>query len=164
MIKSLILFFSLIISATVVVAQQGDIDKLIKMLNWSAKQIDTTLKKQGYILMQKEVDSVSALYQYSFLDRKEEQPTTLRSLAYMDVQAGELKSRLITYRTYSKEEFQQLSSYLLSHNYQATEKYDFGESKHTVYSNGTQSIRVKVTTTVLKGGKKFVVYELELGK
>lgn len=164
MLKKALIFCLLLITVLSSKAQRCSVDQLISMLDWTATRFDTTLKKEGYILMKKDIDSSSSLYEYSYLDVKEKKPATLRSLVYMDVKAGQLKSRLITYRTYNKEEYLDINSYLLAHDYKATEKYDFGESKHTVYNNGSQSIRVKVTTTVLKDGKKFVMYELELGK
>ena len=145
-------------------AQQIAVGQLFDMLDWDSRRMDTTLKKDGYLLMQKDVDSSSALYQYSFLEVKEDAPVTVRSLIYMDVTAGDLKSRLITYRTYSKEEYVDISSYLLHNNFHAAGQFDFGESKHTVYDNGKKSIRVKVNTTQLKDSTTYISYELELGK
>lgn len=151
------------VSATVS-AQQVTVPELLRMLDWEHFKIDTTLKKKGYLLMQKDVDSASSLYQYSHLERNEDVPTTVRSFMYMDVTAREMQSRLITYRTYDKDEFRDISTYLLSNNYKATEKFDFGQAKHTLYSNGTQTIRIKTITTKLKDGRTFIAYELELGR
>ncbi len=139
------------------------VPELIKMLDWTGKQIDTTLKKKGYLLMQKEVDSTSSLFLYSMLTRLEDGPATVRSFSFMDATVGELKSRLISYRTYDKNEFRDISSYLLANNYQKTNEFDFDEAKHSLYSNGTQELRLKVITTV-KDKRTFIAYELELGK
>ena len=156
--------FFLIISAFTTYSQELTVPRLLQMLDWNGKQIDTTLKKEGYLLMKKDADEAGTLYQYSWVDRQEDGKAVLRSFSYMDVSVRNLKSRLVTYRTYNKEEYQQLAAWLMANNYHSTGQFDFKESKHTLYSNGQQTIRVKVITTVLKDGKTFVAYELELGK
>jgi hypothetical protein len=154
----------LIITGVHAYSQQLAVPRLIEMLNWTPKRIDTTLKKNGYLLMQKDVDSTSSLFQYSWFDKQEDGQAVVRSFIFMDAAARGFKSRLITYRTYNKEEYQQIASWLLSNNYHSTATYDFKEAQHTIYSNGSQSIRVKVITTDLKKEGKYVAYELEIGK
>lgn len=139
------------------------VPELVKMLDWTQKQVDTTLKKKGYLLMEKDVDSTSSLFQYSHLSRETDAPTTVRSLALMDATVRDIKGRMISYRTYDKEEFSEISSYLLANNYRKTNEFAFEEAKHSIYNNGSQEIRIKVITTV-KDKRRFVAYELELGK
>lgn len=150
-------------TAEKVKAPRVPVAELINMLDWTGKQIDTTLKKKGYLLMQKDVDSTSSLFQYSHLSRETDAPATVRSLTLMDATVGEIKGRMISYRTYDKDEFRDISSYLLANNYRKTNEFDFDEAKHTLYSNGKQELRLKVITTV-KDKRTFVAYELELGK
>jgi hypothetical protein len=145
-------------------SQPVGVPQLIDMLGWTPIRIDTTLKKEGYILMQKDVDSSSSLFQYSWFDKQDDGKAVVRSLLFMDAKVRNLASRLITYRTYNKEEYQQIAAWLLANNYHKTAQYDFKEAQHTLYSNGKQTIRVKVITTALRDGKKYVAYELELGK
>lgn len=145
-------------------AQRVELPELFSMLDWPHLRIDTTLKKKGYLLMQKDVDSVSSLYQYSHLDRKEEKPTMVRSFVYMDMKSGNLRSRLVNYRTYSEEEYISIARWLLENGYQTKDKFDFGDSKHTVYTNGKETIRVKVITTKIEAGKVFTSWEVEVGK
>ena len=154
----------LIVTSNASFSQQIDVPRLLDMLNWSARQIDTTLKKDGYLLMKKDADEAGTLFQYSWFDRQQDGKAVVRSFNYMDVAVRELKSRLITYRTYSKDEYQDIASWLLANNYQNTGHFDFDESKHTLYSNGKNTIRVKVITTKLSNGRSFVAYELEIGK
>lgn len=137
--------------------------ELLQMLDWTDRRIDTTLKKKGYLLMQKEVDSASSLFQYSSLNRLEDGPTTVRSLSYMDATVGAMQGRLISYRTYDKDEYRDISAYLLTNNYRKTNEFDFDEAKHALYTNGRQEIRLKVITTV-KDKRTFIAYELELGR
>jgi hypothetical protein len=145
-------------------SQSLTVPRLIEMLDWTTKRIDTTLKKVDYLLMKKDIDSNSSLFEYAWFDKQEDGKTAVRSLVFMDARVKNMQSRLLTYRTYVKDEYQQIASWLLSNNYHSTAKYDFKEAQHTVYSNGTFNIRVKVITTRLKNGKKFIAYELELGK
>jgi hypothetical protein len=163
MCKILILL-GLIVSCFPVTAQQLSVSQLTNMLDLNTKQVDTVLKKEGYRLMKEDIDSNTAMYQYSWFDRQQvDDKFMVRSLTYMDVEIRNMKSRLITYRTYNKEEFQHIAAWLLSHNYKATGQFDFKEAKHTLYSNGQQTIRAKVITTTLNK-RQFTAYELELGK
>jgi hypothetical protein len=134
------------------------------MLDWPHFRIDTTLKKKGYLLMQKDVDSVTSIYQYSHLERKENQPATVRSLMYMDVKSGNAGSRLINYRTYSQEEFADIARWLLENGYQSKQKSDLGNAKNTVYTNGKETVLVKVTTTKIDKRKVFTSWDIEVGK
>lgn len=157
-------FILLIFSAQLASAQQIPVPRLLNMLDWNTRQIDTTLKKEGYLLMKKDADDAGTLYQYSWFDKQDDGKAVVRSLNYMDATVHNMKSRLITYRTYNKAEYQDIASWLLANNYHASNTFDFGEQQHTLYSNGTQTIRVKVITTVLKDKRKYVAYELEIGK
>jgi hypothetical protein len=145
-------------------AQRLEVPELFGMLDWSHFRIDTTLKKKGYLLMQKDVDSLSSIYQYSHTDRQENKPTVVRSFVYMDVRSDDLRSRLVNYRTYSEEEYVSIARWLLENGYQTKEKFDLGNEKHTEYTNGKETIRVKVITTKLEAGKVFTSWEVELGK
>jgi hypothetical protein len=159
-----IISLSLIFTSVTALSQAVAVPRLIEMLDWTPFKIDTTLKKAGYMLMQKDIDSTSSLYQYSWFDKQQDGKAVVRSFLYEDASVRNFKSRLITYRTYNKQEYQQIAAWLLTNNYHATAKFDFKEAQHTLYSNGTFTIRVKVITTTLKDGRKFVAYELELGK
>ena len=154
----------LVMTAASTFAQKLAIPQLTDMLDWTSKRIDTTLKKNEYMLMHKDIDTSTVMYQYSMIDKNEDKETTIRTFTYMDVEVRKVKSRLITYRTYDKDEYADFASYLLTHNYRSTGKFDFGEEKHTLYSNGQQTIRLKVITTKLKNGRAFTSYELEIGK
>lgn len=154
----------LIITTVAANSQAVTAPRLVEMLDWNTKRIDTTLKKADYLLMKKDIDSTSSLYEYGWFDKEKNGKGVARSVILMDAQVRNMKSRLLTYRTYEKEEYQQLAAWLLANNYKSTKKFDFKEEQHTLYSNGVLTIRVKVITTQLKGGKKFVAYEWEVGK
>lgn len=145
-------------------AQRIEMPDLFGMLDWTQFRIDTTLKKRGYILMQKDIDSLSAIYQYSHLERKEDAPAVVRSFVFMDVKSGDASSRLVNYRTYSQDEYVDIARWLLENAYQTKQKFDLGNEQHTEYSNGKETIRVKVITTKIEEGKVFTSYEVEIGK
>lgn len=144
-------------------AQELTVSQLISMLDWPEKRIDTTIKKKGYVLMQKDLDSSSRLFQYSLLDKQDDM-TNVRGFTFMDAVMYPYKSRLITYRTYSKDEYQRMASWLLTHNFHTTDQYEFEGSKHTVYKYGEQTIRMKVGTVVFKDKRSFTYYEIEIGR
>jgi hypothetical protein len=163
MIKILISLLLIIISVSAF-SQSVSVPRLIEILDWNPTRLDTTLKKDGYLLMKKDIDSNSSFYEYSWFDKQDDGKAVARALVLMDARVKDMQSRLITYRTYNKDEYRQMASWLLANNYHSTAKYDFKEAQHTVYSNGKLNIRVKVITTQLKNGRKFTAYELELGK
>jgi hypothetical protein len=162
--RKILISLVLIIISVSAFSQSVTVPRLIEMLDWNPTQLDTTLKKNGYLLMKKDIDSTSSLYEYSWFDKEADGKEVVRALVLMDARVRNMQSRLITYRTYNKDEYGQMASWLLANNYHSTAKYDFKEAQHTVYSNGKLNITVKVITTLLKNGKKFTGYELELGK
>lgn len=162
--NKIIIFLILIINSYKSFSQRIEVPRLVSMLSWTGTQIDTTLQKDGYLLMKKDTDEAGTLYQYAWFDRPQDKKAEVRSFNYMDVTVRNMQSRLITYRTYDKEEYQDISAWLLANNYHTTARFDFKESKHTLYSNERQTIRVKVITTALKDGKTYIAYELELGR
>lgn len=149
---------------TMASAQKVSIPELYAWLDQPEYKVDTVLKQRGYLLMQKDVDSSNSLFIYSNMQHEEDAPAVSRSVTYGEVSLKDFSSHMITYRTYSKEEYQELMSYLLHHNFTAKHAFDFKDSKHTIYENGQQSIRVKVNNVAFKDGRKFVSYELEVGK
>jgi hypothetical protein len=162
--RKIVISLLLIIISVTAFSQSVTVPRLIEMLEWAPKKIDTTLKKVDYLLMKKDVDSASSLYEYGWFDKEKDGKGVARSLILMDAHVRDMQSRLLTYRTYDKDEYQQMAAWMLANNYRSTSKYDFKEAQHTLYSNGVLTIRVKVITTQLKNGKKFIAYEWEIGK
>lgn len=144
--------------------QSLDIPGLTGMLNYEQFEVDTLLKKQGYLLLEKEVDSTSTLYYYTHLERSATGPSWVRSLTLIDASSNGFSSRLLRYRTYNKDEFIKLNAYLLANNYRSSGKFIMGNSEHVVYSNGKQEIRVKTIRNKLNDGRYIKSYEYELGK
>jgi hypothetical protein len=155
--------FMAVLATLAVSAQELTVSQLINMLDWPEKRIDTTIKKKGYVLLQKDLDSTSRLFQYSNLEKKDDM-ANVRAFTFMDAVSYPYKSRLFTYRTYSKDEYQRMASWLLTNNYRSTDQYEFEGAKHTVYSYGMQTVRMKVGTMKFKDKRSFTYYEIEIGK
>lgn len=162
--RLLIILLFCVISKPNASAQSLDIPALSGMLNYEQFEVDTLLKKQGYILLEKEVDSTSTLYYYTHLEKSSSGPSWVRSLTLIDAVSNEFKSRLLRYRTYNKDEFVKLNAYLLANNYRSTGKFVMGNAEHVVYTNGVQEIRVKTIRNKLTDGRYLKSYEYELGK
>jgi len=145
-------------------AQEVNVGELVSMINMDHFSIDTLMKKKGYRLMQKDVDSVSEEFYYSHLERNDQAPTWVRALSYIDVDLKEVKSRVLTYRTYNRDEYLKMMSALLSRGYKTKEVFDFKDSKHTVFDDGHMPVRVKITNNKMENGRLIRSYEFELGK
>ena len=162
--KAVIFCIFLMISGLASHAQKLSIPELTGILDMPTHAIDTLMKKKGYRLMQKEIDSTSSLYYYSNLERNDDAPTWVRSLSYMEAIRGELKGKMVNYRTYNRNEYQELMTYLLSNGFKTKSTVDFKESKHSTFSNETRQVTVKITNNKMNNGKWIKSYEFEMGK
>ncbi|RYY21427.1 MAG: hypothetical protein EOO04_18245 [Chitinophagaceae bacterium] len=145
-------------------AQEVSVSELINMVKQEHFSIDTLLKKKGYRLMQKDIDSVSQQYYYSHLERNEQGPSWVRALSYIDVNTKNITSRVLTYRTYNRIEYQQIMAAMLNLGYKTKDVFDFKDSRHTVFENDQQPIRVKVNNNRMADGRWIKSYEFELGR
>lgn len=154
-------FILVVLSAS---AQKVSFAEMNSMLDMEQFAVDTLMKKKGYRLMEKEVDSVSSLYYYSHLERNDDSPSWVRSLSYMEATRGQLHGIKLNYRTYNRNEYQELMSALLSNGYKTVKSFDLDKEKHTIFSNSTQTVTVKLKNNPMGNGKWIRSYEFELGK
>jgi len=75
-----------------------------------------------------------------------------------------MKGRLLTYRTFSEQDYQKILEWLLQAKFRSTHVFDFKESKHTLYEKDGRAVRVKVIDEKLATGKMIKVYEIEIGQ
>ena len=146
------------------IGQEVNVNELTAMVKMDHIAIDTLMKKKGYRLMQKDKDSVSEGFYYSHLERNEQSPTWVRALSYIDVNLREIKSRVLTYRTYNRDEYQKMMSAMLGKGYKTKDVFEFKDSKHTIFDDGKQPIRVKVNNNKMENGRWIKSYEFELGR
>ena len=154
----------MIILPTWIIGQEVSVNELTAMVKMDHIAIDTLMKKKGYRLMQKDIDSVSEEYYYSHLERNEQSPTWVRALSYIDVNLKAIKSRVLTYRTYNRDEYQKMLSALLGKGYKTKDVFEFKDSRHTIFDDGKQPVRVKVTNNKMDSGRWIKSYEFELGR
>ncbi len=160
-------YFLLVISALSFpsVAQSLNIPELIGFLDMPPAQIDTVLQKKGYKLDEKKVDSSSGIYNYSNLQINSGSGLSLiRSVNFMDVKVGKMRGRLLTYRTFSEQDYHKILEYLLQAKFKSTHVFDFKEEKHTLYEKDGRTVRLKVMDQKLATGKLIKVYEVEIGQ
>jgi hypothetical protein len=101
---------------------------------------------------------------YNHVERNTGGPSWVRSLTLMDASVGALHSRLVKYRTYNKEEYLKMNTYLLYNNFKTKNKFSFTNEEHVVYTNGKQDIKIKTIQNKLRDGRLLKSYEFELGK
>lgn len=145
-------------------SQQLSFEQLESMVTLPQRDIDTIMKKANYKLIQKEEDSVSSLHYYSNLEKITNGPSWVRSVSVMEATINGMSSRLVKYRTYSKDEYNVLLAALLTNNYHTASKFTMGNSRHVNYENGKNTVLVKVTNNPLMNGKVLPTYEFEIGK
>ena len=145
-------------------AQSLSLPEILKVVNMEPALIDTLMKQRRFVLFQREEDSVSQLKYYTSLERNPEATSWVRSLSYMDAELGNYKGRMVTYRTYSKEEYTQWMSWLLENGYRTEKSYTAGTDRHTIYTNGKLSLRVMNGVAYMPGKRKARIYELESGQ
>lgn len=165
--KLFALAFFLVMMANGAWAQKLSLPDIFRVVDAAQPAVDTLLKHRGYELVEKEYDSTSILYYYRSVEKNEsapEAPTWVRSLTVVDASEGNRAGRIVSYRTYNSEEYRQLMAFLLAGNYRTTDQYKFQNATHTVFDNGANSIRVKITDNRLNNGKILKGYEFEVGK
>jgi hypothetical protein len=162
--KSVLLLFIALAAFQLVMAQKVTIPEIVNMLEMPATSVDTLMKKKGYRLMEKEADSASTMYYYSNLERNEDAPSWVRSLSYMEAVSGEFKGRMVNYRTYNRNEYQELMSFLLNSGFKTVKSFEIEKARHTIFSNGKQTITVKLKNNSMNNGKWIRSYEFEMGK
>ncbi|RYF96091.1 MAG: hypothetical protein EOO02_22595, partial [Chitinophagaceae bacterium] len=142
------IFIIFLLSLTVITrisAQEVSVQELISMVKLEHFSIDTLMKKKGYRLMQKDIDSVSSQYYYSNLQRVDNGPSWVRALSYVDLNLKDVSSRVLTYRTYNRDEYVKMLTAMLAAGYKTKETFEFKDASHTIFTNAAQDIRVKIT-------------------
>ena len=162
--KNAVLLFSLLGIMKMAGAQKISLPELFSVLDLPADKIDTLMKHKEYRLMQKESDSGAKLVYYTNLERNPNGATWVRSLSYQEIVTKEVQSRLVTYRTYRKKEYQELLEWLLRNNFKTVKQDNFGDYIDTVYFDGIVSIQVKQAKQKLPSGVPVWSYEFEVGK
>jgi len=164
-LKGFLVFAASLLVSITLKAQALDFPTLFKLLDTDPALVDTVMKSKHYNVLQRDKDSTSFQYYYNNVERGGEGvPNWVRSITYAQVTVNTISSRLITYRTYRKKEYQELMAWLLNNNFHTTKTYGFDKEKHTIFSDGSRTILLKIGPKALPNGTKVLAYELEIGK
>ena len=141
-------------------AQKLDIITLEKITYSSVRLADSLLKDSKFQLTDKQTGKGFTNYYYISYERKELFEHMLRSLSFMDVYTGSDTSRLVLYRTYYKDEYEEMKKQLLANGYEMQKQ----AGNEFIYKKDGFTIINKTSEKKVKGGKTMTAYEFELGR
>lgn len=125
--------------------------------------IDTLMKKSGFTLLQKEMDTAASSVSkyYTSVEKVEDDKTWVRSFSYTEIKTEHIDSRLTIYRTYNKEEYQKFLVWLFEHQFTTVKNEDIKGGKYAVYKNSDFEVRVSAYNKKTDGGRIVKMYEFE---
>lgn len=141
-------------------AQKLDINALEKITYSSVRLADSLLKDLKFQLTDKQTGKGYTNYYYTSYERKELFEHMLRSLSFMDVYTDSDTSRLVLYRTYYKDEYEEMRKQLLANGYEMQKQ----AGNEFIYKKDGFTIINKTSEKKVKGGKTMTAYEFELGR
>jgi hypothetical protein len=142
------------------IAQKLDISSLEKILYASFTFADSMLKNSKFSLSDKETGNVYYNYYYTSVEKVSTVKQILRSVSVMDVYGSKDTSRLILYRTYEKDDEEEMKKQLLYGGYELINR----SGNDFVYKKGDYTITNRISEKNLSGGKPVTAYEFELGR
>ena len=141
-------------------AQKLDINTLEKITYGSVRLADSLLKSSYFQLTDKQTGKGYTNYYYTSYERKDLFEHMLRSLSFMDVYNDSDTSRLVLYRTYYKDEYEEMRKQLLANGYVMQKQ----AGNEFIYKKDGFTILNKTSEKNAKGGKTMTAYEFELGR
>jgi hypothetical protein len=141
-------------------AQKLNIGSLEIILYSSFNSADSLLKKSGFKLADNESGSGYHNYYYTSYEKNDSNRQLLRTLSFMDIYSGADTSRLLLYRTYYKEDQEELVKQLLGRGYELTKRSQNDFS----YKKENNTITNKISEKAVPGGKPVTAYEFEFGR
>lgn len=141
-------------------AQRLDINILETITHTSVHLADSLLKGSKFRLTDKQSGKGFTNYYYTSYERKDLFEHMLRSLSFMDVYNDSDTSRLVLYRTYYNDEYEEMKKQLLANGYQMQKQ----SGNEFIYRKDGSTIINKTSEKKVKGGKTLTAYEFELGR
>jgi hypothetical protein len=142
------------------IAQKLDITTLEKITYSSIRSVDSLLKRSNFVLSDRQVSKDYVNYYYTSYERKDLFEHMLRSLSYMDVYNGPDTARLLLYRTYYKNDQEELKKQLLANGYELKQRI----GNNYVYEKDGFRVTNKITNKQVVGGRSKTAYEFEMGR
>ena len=156
----LILSAALCLSIQFSFAQKLDITSLETILYASVNAADALLKKSKFGLAEKKSESGYHNYYYTSYEKPDSTVQLLRTLTIMDVYSGTDTTRFILYRTYHKNDQEELQVQLTAAGYGLTKR----SANDFTYKKGDQTIINRIAEKSAGGNRRVTVYEFELGR
>ena len=142
------------------VGQKLNISSLEKILYSSFTSADSLLKKANFKLADKETGKGYHNYYYTSYEKVDSVKQLLRSLSFMDVYDGADTSRLILYRTYNKDDQEEMKKQLLANGYELFKR----SANDFIYKKDNYIVTNKIAEKNVPGSKPVTAYEFELGR
>lgn len=140
-------------------AQKLDINKLERITFGSVRMADSLLKASKFVLSDKQINKNYTNYYYTSVAKKDSAAHMLRSLSLMDIYDGTDTSRLVLYRTYDKDEQEELKKQLLVNGYELSQQ----SGNSYVYRKADHTITNKISEKKVAGARPVTAYEFESG-
>lgn len=141
-------------------AQKLNIGSLETILKSSFAVADSLLKDSKFRVSDKQTGNGFYNYYYTSYENPNTPRQILRSVSLMDVYSNGDTSRLILYRTYNKNDQEEMKAQLLAAGYELKKR----AGNNFVYKKGDLTITNKITEKNLPGSKPVTAYEFELGR
>ena len=140
--------------------QKLGITSLETILHSSFTAADSLLKEAKFKLADKETGKGYHNYYYTSYETVDSLKQLLRSLSLMDVFDGPDTSRFILYRTYHKNDQEEMKRQLIANGYELIKR----SANDFVYKKENYLVTNRIAEKNVPGGKPVTAYEFELGR
>ena len=140
--------------------QKLGITSLETILYSSFTLADSLLKEAKFKLADKETGKGYNNYYYTSYEKVDSVKQLLRSLSLMDVFDGPDTSRFILYRTYDKNDQEEMKRQLIANGYELFKR----SGNDFVYKRENYLVTNRISEKNLPGSKPVTAYEFELGR
>ncbi len=126
----------------------------------NAIDADSFLKAAKFKLADKETGTGYNNYYYTSYEKKDSNLILLRTVSFMDVYSEKDTSRLVLYRTYNKNDQEEMQKQLIENGYELSRR----SGNEFFYNKGNYTVVNKISEKQLKGNKPVITYEFEMGR
>jgi phosphoribosylaminoimidazole-succinocarboxamide synthase len=140
--------------------QKLGITSLETILYASFTAADSLLKEAKFKLADKETGKGYHNYYYTSYEKVDSAKQLLRSLSLMDVFDGPDTSRFILYRTYNKNDQEEMKRQLIANGYELFKR----SANDFIYKKESYLVTNRISEKNVPGSKPVTAYEFELGR
>lgn len=136
------------------------VENLEILLFSSVNDADKMLQQAKFKRADKESGEGYNNYYYTSYEKKDSNLVIIRSISFMDVYSGNDTSRLLLYRTYNKNDQEEMKKQLLLNGYDLINR----SGNEFYYKKGNYTLINRMTEKQGPAKKTVTAYEFELGK